>query len=249
MEEEFCNWCGSDYNPNYVDKPCPHCGRQYNNLDIEKETSMPKLEAFARGAVAINIPEQYIGVEWKKEILQREKPQLLNDAFFERYVRNLDKIKTVFATGVIPGKSALIIAPPEFSKVTWAYTCMQLSVKAGLKVAPMLDTIELKRLIVMSAEKPNYRLYNKIRYDDYISSDIVFITVTKTDFRFNAYSIIIEILDKRSRMGLPTYIISRYDDIELSKEDRYVEFRALFNKSPNSNGLKYPAVIMYKERM
>ncbi len=47
-----------------------------------------------------------------------------------------------------------------------------------LKVAPLLDNLEVKRLLVLAAEAPA-EIVLGIPYEEYVNADVVFITITK----------------------------------------------------------------------
>lgn len=70
----------------------------------------------------------YRGIIWDGEILRHDKPELENDFVFDRFVKQLEKINAVFDSGLLTSKSAIIIAPAGFSKMTFAYSCMQKSI-------------------------------------------------------------------------------------------------------------------------
>lgn len=88
----------------------------------------------------------------------------------------LEKINNIFVEKLLPQKSAFIIAPAGYSKMTFAYSCMQRALDAGFSVAPLLDTVELKRVLVLASENVHYKIDGRISYDDYIMADICFVT-------------------------------------------------------------------------
>lgn len=242
MKKQRCFTCGGEYHPDYLDNPCPECGRIYGKISLEEKKDDKE---FITKAKNLDIPGEYIGVKWSKEILLKNKSEEASNRNFIRFVDQLDKVQTLFDVGRIPAKSAMIIAPSGYSKVTWAYSCMQLALEHGFSVAPILDTIELKRLLILASENPKYKLYKTVDYDDYILSDICFVTVTKTDFCLDAWRVILEIIDRRSRKGLPTFIISRFDIETISKRDYEGHFKSFVDYNGNQNSLKYPAIIKY----
>lgn len=238
----YCFVCGGN---GFSAKTCPSCGRKPNksslNFEFREDT-----EKFVQQINAFGIPDVYRGVVWDKDILLKNKRNKANDYSFQRFVAQLDKINTMFSSGLLPGKSAIIIAPAGYSKTLFAYSCMQHAVDHDFTIAPMLDTVELKRLLVLAAENPTYKLYGKISYDDYIMSDVLFVTVTKLKQHEWAYETIQEILDRRSRKGLSTFVISRYNLAEMSRRDYSNQFDALATATRDST-YKYPAVVLYDE--
>lgn len=237
---DFCFTCG---NAGFPDKECPMCGRRATlssmNLDFREDTPvlLEKLDRFG-------IPGKYHGIMWDAEILLHSFPDKENDYAFQHYVQQLNKIHQLFVDGTISPKSAIIIAPAGYSKMTFAYSCMQLALDKGLTVAPFLDTLELKRLLVLAGENPRYKLNGKVDYDSYIMSDVLFVTVTKLGARQSSYEVIEELLDRRARKGLGTFVLSRFSLTEMSRRDESGEFEAL-TTARSEDSFKYPAVIRY----
>lgn len=242
VKDGYCFQCGG---LGFDDKVCPSCGLppKSKTFNFENKTDT---DAFLRKIEDTGIPGKYKGVLWQSELLQHSFPELDSDLNFSRFVNQLDKVHKVFSSGVISSKSAIIIAPAGYSKMTFAYSCMQKALDNGLTVAPLLDTVELKRLLVLAAERPYYKLYNKVDYDSYVQSDVCFVTVTKLEQRAWAYEAIQELLDRRSRLGLGTFVMSRYDLSEISKNDRSEQFSAITTAS-SKDDYKYPAIIRYRK--
>lgn len=244
MSKDYCSTCGGEYDRRFETEPCPECGRTYGGFNVERR-SPEELQALTTKLEDLCVPPQYAGIPWNREIILKDKRELTSDLHFKHFISQLEKINSLFRTGVVPAKSAFISAPPGFSKLTWAYSCMQEALAHNHTVAPILDTREVKRLLILASEKPWYKLYGKIMYDDYIMSDVCFITVTKTEYFQEAYQIILEILDVRARKGLPTFIISRFDLESISKRDFAGHTRELLNRSNNADVLKYASLLSY----
>lgn len=243
---EYCFTCGNGENRKYLEVECPECGRKYGtdiNLAGKNEKEYNRIVGIAG---AVKIPEHYIGNSWDKTYIKSTQYKYAEDQLFDRFLGQLEKIHNLFVAGVIPGKSALIIAPPKFSKVTWAYSCMQACISHNIRVAPLLDTVEVKRLLIKGGENPDYKMFGYLTLENYITTDVVFISVTKSDYKFSASSTIIDILDKRSRKGLPTFIISRYGSHIIARDDVYKEFESILDDCDKTDDLKYPAVITYE---
>lgn len=239
---EFCCVCG---NLGFPDKECPACHRQptQKSMNFEFKDNTEFVQTINR----FGIPVNYQGIIWNKDILIHDKPELERDFAFKKFANDLEKVSNLFESGLLTNKSAIIIAPAGFSKMTFAYSCMQRALDKKFSVAPFLDTIELKRLLYLASENPKYSLYRKINYDDYISSDICFVTVAKSQQHAWAYDIIQELLDLRARRGLGTFILSRFDLNEISQADKSNSFDALASVNTHDD-YKYPAIIRYRKR-
>lgn len=240
---KFCVKCG---NEGFADRACPECGFDRSKLNLVIKDP-DEIKAFINDMERTAIPKQYQGVEWEKSKLIESHQLLANDIKFMKYAEQLEKIHKIFALGTVPSKSAIIIAPPKFSKETWAFSCMQQALLRGLKVARLLDTVEAKRVAVLASENPKYKLYNEVLYDDYLDSDVLFLTITKTQYKTDAGHIIMELLDRRSRLGRPTFIISRYQLKELVWKEKWEEFESIIDYNNTENSIKYPAIISYRK--
>lgn len=237
------NWCWKCCNRGFPDKVCPVCGREPVKQTVNLE-QMENVDEFVQKIDNFGVPPQYRGIFWDSGELLRMHPELETNLMFKRFVSNLEKINTVFANGLLSPKSAIIIAPAGFSKMTFAYSCMQRALNNGFTVAPFLDTIELKRLLVLAGENPNYKLFGNVDYDEYIMSDVCFVTVTKMRQREWAYEVLQELIDRRERKGLSTFIISRFSLAEISRRDRSSQFEVI-STAKTKNNVKYPAVIRF----
>lgn len=244
--KKTCRKCGN-YGPTDPSVPeCPACGRKKKSLNLEV---MPeeKVQELVDTSKTLGIPPQYIGNSWSKTVFWRNNSSRRNK-YLEEFVRKLDMLHDVFADGRLPPKGCMIIAPSTYSKVTWAYSCMNHALKNGFTVAPMLDTLEANRLVVLASQKDlRYKLYNTFDYDSYISADVLFLTVTKTEQRKAAHGVIREIIDKRSRQGLVTFVLSEYSVEEISAWDDSGMFRRMLDQFENENPKKVLATITYRE--
>ena len=237
----FCYVCG---NRGFVDKVCPECGRPAVKKTID--FSSVDVGDFQEQLRALQVPEQYRGVTWDGDVLKHYKTGDANNSAFDKYVRQLDKVHTVFASGELPKKSVIVISPAGYSKRTFAYSCMQRALLKGWTVAPMLDTIELKRMLVLCADKPMYKLYSCIDYDTYMMSDVCCVEVTRLPQHAYAAPVIQEILDRRGRLGKSTIVLSNFSLEEMSKYDSFGSFSAIKNQGVVDN-YKYPAIIPFRK--
>lgn len=246
-----------------VDKVCPECGHAPAGSDskLSQMSSFSQVKAntettlVEEGSAEIVQPA-YKGIFWNRRILENDNTEKLpekfdiagryNDRLFVRFLDQLTKIDGIFKERGIPNKSVYIIAPPGYSKTVFAYSCMQHALANGYSVAPLIDTIELKRLLVLASEKLDYKLYGRFSYDDYMSSDVVFVTVTHTYYRYDAYSVLDELINRRARLGLATFVLSRYSLKTLYKWDKLGSLDSLKNSS-SKDGRKYPSVVAYVE--
>ena len=239
--DNYCFDCGGE---GLVGKPCPTCGK-IKEVGIKLTDQKPA--KIIENSEIMEIPSQYVGVEWFKDKLIKCHADKECDMLFKNYAIQLDKVHSMFKEGFIPNKSGIIMAPRKYSKLTWAYSCMQLAKLHGFKVAPLLSTLEVHRLLVLGAYKPEKKLFNKIDYDEYLTSEVVFVTVTKTGYCVDAFEVIDELVDIRTRLGLPTFIISRFDLKDMSKRDYKRSFESIIDYNNVENRIKYPIMVSYFE--
>lgn len=232
-----CGRCGG---VNISDSPCPECGLLPKSSKI-KET-VQDISQISDKIDSLKIPKFYLGKNWSAEMFWSSHENRRRDKLVCNFLDQMEKVHTMFKNGTIPQRSAIFIAPADYSKLIFAHSCMQYALKYGYTVAPILDTLELKRLFILSSEKPNHT-YLGLNYEDYINADILFFTVTKTEYRRAAYSVIVELLDKRSRRGKCTIGISRYTVYELSHWDVSNDFRQILKPINDIDLLKTPAII------
>ena len=165
-----CLDCGDYGKPG--EEGCPRCHKR-SDTPIALDT-VQNVDRFIDKCEYSLVPQQYIGIEWNRSFLESEHDELSNNKNFNRFLDSCTKFHESFKNGNPMNKSVYIFAPPRFGKEKLAFSCMQLSLNNGLTVAPYLDTLDLKRLIILGGENPSYRLYGRIDYDKYVVSDVLF---------------------------------------------------------------------------
>jgi hypothetical protein len=241
--ERYKNHCFSCGNMGKKGSPCPECGKQSDSLVLETEVTqdvsniLPELESLV-------IPNYYWGVSWNSSLLWQDHQDKSNDISFQKFVGSVERLHTIFVNNRLPTSSIIIASKPRFSKTVLAYSCIQYALKSGYSVSPILDTAEVKRLIVLASENPKYKPMG-IEYEQYVNSDVVFITVQKDEYRRFCSQTILSIIDKRSRRGKSTIILSSYRLDDLCDGDKTGEFVNLFSDNFQDNRSKIPALIKY----
>lgn len=222
---------------------CPECGRSYHTGG-EPLKDVIVTEEYNR----LYIPKEYRGVVWDKEKLRQTHESLTGiDKHFEVFANSLEKIHNIFLEGRIPKNSMLIIAPRTFSKLTLAYSCLQLAYKHSYKIFPIMDTQQLKRFLTLSVERPTAPILKTypFQYEDIMTADIMFLTISKGYDRNGSYEIVDQIIDMRSRMDKPTIIISRFSIKDMSGFDYFGRFASIINE--HGQNKRYPTFIQYTD--
>lgn len=244
---ENCTACGRR-GPAKGDDPCPKCGRYRKGLNLTAMNPV-EVEHFVEKSGRLGIPPEYIGSPWSPALFWASHGEV-SDIEKAKLTNFMDKLKDIhdgFAAGELPKKSVMVIAPSNYSKVTWAYSCMQLALKHGRSVAPLLDTAEANRILTVMSQVPKFKMYGSITVEDYLTKEILFVTVAKSYLHTQAYQVILDLLSKRSRKGLATFIISSYSIEQMSSEDWNGEFKRILDFRVGENKLKVPQIITYKE--
>lgn len=240
----YCYYCG-ETGPLPGEDPCPKCGRKPQDLNVGvlAEEDVKTYEGVLK---KLNIAPEYMAVQWSREAFWRNNNFRRNLAL-ERFVEDLGLIHDHYAQGKLFPSSTMVVAPKTFSKVTWASSCMSFAIKHGFTVAPLLTTLEVNRLIQLSCgHNLDYKILG-VGYEEYMTADVVFVTVSKTDARRHASSIITELLSTRGARGLATHIISEFDSDVIAQWDSVKEFNKLFLPMDNYNKFKFPWKITYTE--
>jgi hypothetical protein len=205
---------------------------QAGNVDITKEN----LEKFA-------IPKAYLQMEWNSDVLIAGHPQYKDSKTFIRYVKALNKTITEFADGLIPTQSMIFIAPQTFGKQTFANCCLKEAMSHGYSVVPILDNTQIKRINLLSADKPNsdYLRLSSVTIEDLNQADVCFVTIDSDNYQ-NALKTAVSLMDKRARWDKPTFILSRYTLKQMSKFDYSNTYLGIVDTHRNNNNMRYPAI-------
>lgn len=228
--------------------PCPDCGVARKKLNLALLTP-EQVDNFVTASGRLGIPPEYIGLEWNPETFwttQGEPQGGREGSSLESFVNALYRIHSIFAEGKVPGGSAMVFAPSGFSKATWAFSCMALAQKHGYSVAPFFDTAEANRILTVTSQVPNFSYYGKLTMEDYITKDVLFVGVAKSYLGLHSAPVILDLLSKRSRKGLPTFITSSLGFNQLASADPYGNFVRLKDIKGGENKLKVPMIVSYK---
>lgn len=240
----YCAGDGKDERDGHPDG-CPECGKKRGEIKysiIEEKSVAAVLDK----ADKLFVPTDYLGRFWNEKQFW-DYPGRKRNGLLDHYVSQLGKLVDMFKDGLIPSSSAFIMSPSTYSKDIFMYTCIQYAlVHDKFTIAPVLDTMQLKRLLILGGERPNYKMFGWLDYDEYLSSDILFVKVTKTAYRNDAGTVLKSLLDIRSRLGLPTFIVSSVNIATMSKWDKEGGFAPLRNNyNQHFNFKKYPKIIEY----
>lgn len=235
----LCPRCGNKGLPG----GCPSCKRDSNKIVLN---TVKERKAFIKKTKYALIPENYVGKLWNRQVLIDCHPELCNDVDFLQQTKILEDFYVIIKDkGIVPRASLFFSAPSQSSKWIFAYSCMQAALTHNLKVAPLLDNIEVQRFLYFSGQKPEYKLYGWLTYEDYIQSDILFVSITKLDCHTYAYTSISDLIARRARLGKPTFVISKWKIQEIAQDSRDSDYSLMIDNTGAGDRLKYPNFISF----
>lgn len=217
---------------------CTVCGKILEGLEFEVPAVTEQVKSNT------DIPDFYKGNTWSKKVFLDSHKDSLAVSTLERYAELLTRIHNIFSSGKIPGKSFMIYASNGMGKLTWAYSCMQEALKHGYTVMPIIDNTQYKRLNIISSDRMTSKYLKQIPYsiDEYNNADVVFITIDPDNFQ-GSYRTIESLLSKRTRLGKPTFILSRFSTAQMSLLDYGDSFSKTLAVQPGRDRNKYLEVI------
>lgn len=217
---------------------CPKCSKSTAQRPAVSTVSEALIESIA-------VPEQYKDSHWNEKIIREDYLGLAESPGFNSYLQKLSRVHEIFAGGDIPRQSLIVMAPRRFGKITWAYACMRQALDHGYTVSPLLDNTQYLRLNVLCSERPNSRYIKKLGYqiEDIDFADVVFITVDKANWACS-FRTIDALIDKRSRLGKPTFVISRFSMVEMTRSDSFDNAATgIVDITRRNNIVRYPSII------
>ena len=224
--KEICHLCGGKGKK----EGCPRCGLALRDAVVVQTMQLD---------VPVDlIPQAYQGKLWVKPESSDSIPLK-----FREFDNSLDKLKNEFLAGRIPKFSVFLSTPPKYGKHDFAFTCMQTALVQRYSVAPLLSTSDWRRLYRVSQMNPFYKLYDKYKWDDLVSRDVVFLTVDHSDDRFDVISLLKDILDTRASFGKPTFILSDYKLTELTSHWNANNYNLIYNPIPDCDHNRYPYIM------
>lgn len=239
LEETWCYRCSNEG----LEGGCPECGRELV-IGVRSVTRNIK----SSDMTELHIPTFYKNNKWTTTQLRESYIELIDDISFNNYVNQLDKCYNIIKSGALPATSAIVSSPTGYSKTTWAYSCIMEAFTHGYKVVPLIDTTQLKRIMLSASEGVSKNSYHDgFHYNQYITSDLLFVSVTKGPEYVYAYEVIVSVLDIRSRLDKPTIFITDYTQRDLAALDYTKILERLINAKGNINPYKYPASICFND--
>ena len=221
---------------------CPTCGKFLSTSKVTKPVVTSEL------LNSEYIPNEYASIEWDCDILKGSHITLSDNKNFLHYCEQLTKIVNIFSKGELPNQSAIIIAPRGMGKQTFAYNCLRKALMNGYSISPIIDNTELKRINVISSDKPYSKyLWKMVTIEELLTNDVLFVTVDSDNYSTSLRTIE-SIMNKRARLGKTTFAISRYSLSKMSQYDGKGSYTSFVDTTRKNNNKKYPVIITCDER-
>jgi len=208
---------------------CPRCGT-VERVDVVVNQNMPLLDGI--------IPQAYQNSVWMMpKFTEKTDPGVV------KFYDNLNKCHELCLNGVVPPYSIYLSDEPKSDKFSFLYSCMQALLLAGIKVSPLLSTADIRRLLVSSQLNPRYKLYDRWTYNYIMGMELLVVSVTHLQDRFDDITVLRELLDTRSRLDLVTWCISDYRLESLAPRWDSDVYLTIYNLEPGRDLKKFPVIL------
>lgn len=242
LADIFCTTCGNEGK----EGGCPKCGKEVKPLyDGKSEEVVAKTIGFLENV--IKVPEEYLGNRFTKQVLLDDNRSNMNEDL-RTYADNLERYLEIFKNGGLPKRSTMVMSPTGYAKKVLAYSCIEIANDNRFSVSPLLSTIDIAFIMRQAADfNPNFK-FNGVGYMDLYYLDFMVVQVAHTDFKYDSYKILQELLNMRSRMNKTTLILSDFGLNIISDWDDQQNFVRLFQAGYMDNKKLYPSIIEYQRR-
>ena len=178
-------------------KYCPMCGGSGVDIDGNVCSCRVNVKSFYDMVSCLTVPEQYRGIQFNSVMVPRD--------VHESYARKLQNIYDEVATGKWLNHNVVIASPINHSKTILAYSCMELLFRQGSTVFPLMDLLEIKR-VLLDMDYGRAQLHD-VENPEYIYTTPILFTKIPKIFDYSVVDIFATLLDRRVRRGLSTIFL------------------------------------------
>lgn len=191
---------------------CPHC----SELRVKQVRGEVECEGGLTVSELLRVPERYTGLSFNMDLVipNRYQQMRLIPESVEEVGTVLNQLISDATMGEVPKRTYLFNLGDCADISAFVYPYMMRAYKAGLKVAPLVYSLELQRLrnkLERSFEDEEFRpsVLDKYgdNYDDYLDADIC-ITVLDTGATIKDLNAIRGIIDNRAERGKATMVFT-----------------------------------------
>lgn len=206
MSDNYCSKCGNTGEIWDTGERCECEIGQKGTLDFDLE--------------CIVVPEQYRGLMFNKNLLPAE----LGDY----YANFMDTLRNEIISLRHKHINYFIYSPARSGKTVFAYSCMQSLFRIGTQVFPLLDALEIRRIIQeydfgkKSVELDTF----DVDPNSLFSVPYLFVKMP-TELGFNTFTSLTTLIDRRLRRNGSTFILSNYSWEYIAAADKNKVFTSL----------------------
>lgn len=189
---------------------CILCGGEREDLDGNPCICMQRVTSVYDAISCLEVPEQYRGITFTKELLP---PDL--DLSYGEF---LQELYTTILQGIIPKENLLIASPVNHGKSVFAYSCIEQLFRRGYPILPVYDVLELTN-IMTNFDMGRKQTY-EVEHPEYVTEiPLLFAKIPRVS-RFDVFDSISMVLDRRVRHGGTTIFLFDGTYSYLSQMDR-----------------------------
>ena len=176
---------------------CILCGNSGWDVHGDRCTCTFDMDAFASEVSCVDIPEQYQGRLFDKNLVTPSMPS--------SYANYLQSLFVDITSLRMKAHSIFLASPTGTSKTTLAYCCIEQLFRRRIPTFPLYDILELKRILldIDLCRKPFYNVENP---ENLYEAPYLFIKVPRV-LTFEIYDVMSLLLDRRSRRGNSTIFL------------------------------------------
>ena len=224
--------------------PCPHCS------GILSELTATRVDNTSETAPEINlldklcVPEYYREASFKpNEFFGAESKTTFAESTFQPVLEQLIAIEDAINRSKVVCQSFYFYVgvPAENSTLQYVYCQLISAVKHGITTVPYASLKDLQAIRQQTAQAS--KLYENLTWLDFTSCDICFVCCT-ADADEEEFAILADLLQERSRRGLPTYVFGYWTKLWLRQHRKTISY--LFTDNPRNLGMLTYSGIMSK---
>lgn len=170
-------------------KYCIKCGNLGKDMDGNPCECRKTITSVYDAVSCLEIPEQYRGITFAKELL----PPDVDSSYGEF----LQELYSTIMSGVLPKENYLIASPIGHGKTVFAYACIEQLFRRGYEIFPIYDVLELVNIMTNfdMGRKQAYEVENPERL---MQVPLLFVKIPRSS-RYEVFDAISMVLDRRVR--------------------------------------------------
>lgn len=201
--------------------PCPHCSGIVSELTSSKrEENTQEIDLLDK----LCIPDMYRDAKFNPEtFFGAQSRRTFAASTFRPVLEKLVSIEDSVKRARVLRESCYFYCGIPDAENTYAYVyyILRLAVKFGLSAVPFASLMDLHEVRFRTPETS--RLYSNLTWYDYTTADVCFLCST-AKAGDSEFVLLADLLQERSRRGLPTYIIGYWTRETLKKQRAMITY-------------------------